>query len=89
MCIGMVVGYTIFPKKLYKPNSWLQTACTAVLIFSMGVSLGSRPNLISELKDLGIQSLVFSIVPIVFSILFVYPLTKKFMEGRHGNNSDS
>ena len=91
MSIGILIGYKFFPEKLHKPNSYFQILCTSVSIFSMGVSLGSRENILEELKTLGFQSLTFSIVPIIFSILIVYPLTKKFMEGKKndGNNSDN
>ena len=82
MAIGIVIGYTCFPIQWSKANSWLQLVCTAVLIFCMGVSLGSRPDFFQEMAELGIDSLVFALVPIAFSVFLVYVLTKKFMKNQ-------
>lgn len=90
MAVGILVGCKFFPEKLNKKNQTFQTICTAILIFCMGVSLGGRSNLLAELQSLGVKSVVYSVVPIVFSVLFVYPLTKKFMEAKKdGTNRNS
>lgn len=52
-----------------------------VLIFSMGVSLGSRPGFMKEIASIGFTSFVFAALAIVGSVLFVYPLTKKYLVG--------
>ncbi|HAN44690.1 MAG TPA: hypothetical protein DCP97_04795, partial [Ruminococcaceae bacterium] len=44
----------------------------ALLIFCMGVSLGSRPTLMQDLKIAGLQSLAFSLLPIAGSTILVY-----------------
>ena len=51
-----------------------------LLIFSMGVMLGSRENFLEELSALGIQSVIFFLLPSVGSVLLVYPLTRHFLE---------
>lgn len=79
MCLGVLVGATIFPKGLKPLNSFLQTAATALLIFTMGVSLGSRPNFLSELAEIGLQSLALAAVPTVLSVAVVYPLSRKYL----------
>ena len=53
----------------------MQVVCTLLLIFSMGVLLGSRENFLEELSTLGIQSVIFFLLPSVGSVLLVYPLT--------------
>ena len=45
----------------------LQLICTALLIFSMGVSLGSRDDFFSDLSQLGLESLIFAVIPGIFS----------------------
>ena len=82
MAIGLLIGLKLFPKKLEKWNSIVQTFLTAVLIFSMGVTLGSRENFITELKTLGFKSLVYALIPIATSVLLVYLLTEKFLKKR-------
>ena len=79
MIIGILIGLKWFPAKWNKINSAIQLVCTAVLIFSMGVSLGSRPDFINEVSTLGIQSLMYAVIPIVFSIIIVYFLTEIFL----------
>ena len=60
----------------------MQVVCTLFLIFSMGVLLGSRENFLEELSTLGIQSVIFFLLPSVGSVLLVYPLTRRFLENK-------
>lgn len=80
MCLGILIGATVFPKKLKPLNSALQTAATALLIFTMGVSLGSRPGFLSELAEIGFQSLILAAAPAALSIAVIYPLSRKYLE---------
>lgn len=80
MAIGIFIGYKYFNEKYLGLNGKIQILCTALLIFSMGVSLGSRPEFFSELKTLGFESVIFSLIPIICSIFPVYFLTKKFLD---------
>ena len=80
LMIGTLIGFKFFPVKWKKWNERIQIMSTAVLIFTMGVTLGSKPNFIKEFITLGGDSLILAIIPIVFSILLVYVLTKRFME---------
>lgn len=68
-----------FPQKLIRFNANLQLLCTVILIFSMGVSLGARPQFFEELSTLGVQSLFFCLLPIAGSVALVYPLTQRFL----------
>ena len=88
MAAGVLIGMRWFPPSLQKYNSILQTLCTSLLIFSMGVSLGSRPEFFSELRAIGLYSLLFAGVSILLSTIVVFLLTKWFMEGRHGHRSN-
>lgn len=80
MVVGVLIGFFFFPQKWGKKNLKVQTICTAVLIFAMGVALGSRPGFLNELRSLGLQSLVLAAIPILLSILLVYVLTRRFLE---------
>lgn len=80
MGLGVLVGNRFFPKKHKKLNEKLQVLCTIVLIFSMGVMLGKRENFLQELSTLGAQSFLFFLVPTVFSVIFVFLLTRWLME---------
>ncbi len=87
MCVGVFIGNKIFPAKLKKWNEILQTVCTVLLIFSMGVMLGRRENFIQELSSLGIQSFLLFFIPSVFSVILVYPLSKYFLEKRKSDDT--
>ncbi|MBB5265911.1 uncharacterized membrane protein YbjE (DUF340 family) [Catenibacillus scindens] len=80
MFAGVILGYFWQPKKLSKIIGKLQLICTALLIFSMGVSLGSRDDFFSDLSQLGLESLIFAVIPGIFSVIAVFVLTKKFMK---------
>ena len=80
MFAGVLVGATVFHQNLKKWNSRLQLGMTALLIFTMGVSLGSRPGFLEELGAIGLKSLIFALLPILFSVALVYPLSKRFLE---------
>ncbi len=79
MCLGVLVGKKVFPRKCKRINEFLQTICTMLLIFSMGVLLGSRNDFLSEIGSLGSRSFLFFLIPSVFSVLAVYPLTRIFL----------
>lgn len=78
MLIGILIGLWIFPEKYNPVNMKLQTWTTAALIFSMGVSLGSRPGFFSELGTIGLRSLVLAVSGIIFSTVIVWLLTRKW-----------
>jgi len=59
------------------------------LIFSMGVSLGSRPNFFEEIASMGLKSFVFAIVAIAFSVIAVYVLTEKFFPKEEKKDDNS
>lgn len=78
LLIGMLIGIKWFPIKWKKINERLQVISIAFLIYLMGVTLGSRPNFLKELITLGYESLVLAVLPILFSIVIVYQITKGF-----------
>ncbi len=80
MCLGILVGRFFVPRRAKKGFELFSILCTFLLIFSMGITLGSRDNFLQDLSSLGLLSLLFFLVPTVLSILVVFILTKKFLE---------
>ena len=78
MCAGILVGKFFFPERFKKGNELLQTVCTALLIFAMGVTLGQQEDLFDNLLSLGLDSLLFFAIPTAASILIVILLTRGF-----------
>jgi len=52
----------------------------------MGVMLGKRENFMQELSILGVESFIFFIIPMIFSVVLVYFLTKIFMRKKQEGN---
>jgi len=82
MCLGVLTGATVFPARLKRWNGRLQLLLTGLLIFTMGVGLGSRPGFLAELGALGLDSLIFALAPILLSVAAVYPLSRLFLQKR-------
>ena len=87
MCAGILVSKIFFPIKWKRINELL-LICTLLLIFSMGVMLGSREDFLDTITTLGSQSILFFLIPSVFSVIAVYPLTKIFLNDKKGKGKD-
>lgn len=79
MCVGVLVGATVFPDSLKKANAACTLAATGLLIFSMGAMLGGHDGFLDELASLGAASLAFAVLPIACSVVAVYLLSRAFM----------
>ena len=55
MVLGGLVGAFVLPERILRLNSLLQLISTTLLIFSMGVMLGSRDQFLAELEKLAAQ----------------------------------
>lgn len=80
MLAGILVGLRFFPPKYNRINLRLQTICTALLIFAMGVSLGSQPDFIEKISSIGLQSLVLALCGIALSTLLVWLFTRRWKQ---------
>lgn len=52
MMLGVIIGMKLNLKKTLKVNGVLQIVLTGILIFIMGVSLGSRENFLMNWQSL-------------------------------------
>ena len=66
-----LVRKKLFPKKLLKKVSLLQSLSLYLLLGAMGYKIGSDDRLISNLHILGVKALVISVFAIIFSIILV------------------
>ena len=80
MMLGVIIGMKLNLKKTL--NGVLQIVLTGILIFIMGVSLGSRENFFNELAELGWKSVLYMLSAVAGSTLIVYGLTKVFMKSK-------
>ena len=84
MGMGILFGAKFFPQKWKSYNEKVQLVCTLLLIFSMGITLGRRENLIKELSEIGWSSLLLAVIPIIASVIMVYFLTEWLMKPKRG-----
>ena len=82
MMLGVVIGMKFNLRKTLKANGVFQMILTGILIFIMGVSLGSRENFFQELAELGWKSVIYMLAAVAGSIVIVYILTKLFMKDK-------
>ena len=80
MFLGILIGNKFVPDKYKGHNERLQQLCVIILIFLMGVSLGKQDGFLQELWQLGISSAILAIIPILFSLILVFYLTKKLFK---------
>ena len=78
LALGILLGATIFPKKLLKLNNKLITIGVALLLFSMGASLGGSPTFFEDVVSAGGQAAVFAVATVAGSVLMVWLLTRLF-----------
>ncbi|MCQ4936115.1 LysO family transporter [Anaerotignum propionicum] len=81
LAIGFAIGFLgLLKEKYIKLNCRLQTLWLMLLIFCMGVSIGRNGEVIRNLPALGGKALLFAILAVIGSILFVFLLSKLFFE---------
>lgn len=78
MVIGVLFGSKVIPDRCKKIVEKIQFLSVILLIFIMGVSLGRTEGFVENIMELGFVSGVYAIVPIIFSVIFVYMLTKNW-----------
>lgn len=84
MCLGVVVGKFLIPKKTKKGFEWLAFLCTFLLIFAMGMKLGGDENFFAELLSLGGKSFLYFLIPTALSVVCVYFLTRNLGKKKQG-----
>lgn len=72
MAAGVLAGYFLLPerwmKKAGKLNSGIQLVLIGILIFSMGVMLGSRKGFFRDFFTYGFQSVVLAVLAVSASV---------------------
>jgi uncharacterized membrane protein YbjE (DUF340 family) len=81
LIIGMIIGSKLkVTDKTKDKIGKFQYIGVILLLFSMGASLGFNDNLLKDLPKIGFEALLFGIFTTLFSILFVFLLTKKLFK---------
>lgn len=81
LTIGFFIGFFgLLKEKQVKINCRLQTLWLLLLIFCMGVSIGRDGEVISNLPVLGGKALLFAVLAVIGSVVFVFILSKLFLD---------
>lgn len=81
----MVLGVSLLKVKEHRRiavvnlNNKVQLIAVALIIFIMGINLGSMEDFAHKMLTMGLQSLVFAIIPTLFSVIIVYIFSKLFI----------
>ncbi|OPL07367.1 MAG: hypothetical protein AVO33_05520 [delta proteobacterium ML8_F1] len=77
--LGGVLGFFLkWNDFLKKTTSNLQLVGLSVLLFFMGVSVGSNPDIIDNLSLIGLKSFSFGLLSVFFSVITIYAATSIF-----------
>lgn len=82
LLLGMFLSKKkIFGQKVYDSMEKIQMACLMVLLFAMGINLGMNDEILKSLATIGVKGVVFGIVTLIFSVLFVHLGNRIFRKG--------
>ena len=82
MIVGTIVGFYLLKIKdklrikIINYNNKLQLITVTIIIFIMGINLGSMENFLQKILALGGYSIIFAILPTIFSIILVYVISR-------------
>jgi len=85
MIVGAIAGYFMLrlksstQKNITVLNGKIQIIIVALIIFIMGINLGSIDDFAQKMITMGFQSLIFAIIPTTFSVAIVYFFSRKFI----------
>ena len=85
MVLGVIAGFSLLKVKDHRRiavvnlNNKVQLIAVALIIFIMGINFGSMEDFAHKMLTMGLQSLVFAIIPTVFSVIIVYIFSKLFI----------
>ncbi|WP_099189123.1 LysO family transporter [Tepidibacter mesophilus] len=90
LLIGILLGsFKIIPNKYLKLNSKFQLFALILLLFSMGISIGSNKDMFNSINTLGLQAISFSTMTIIFSTLVLYLITNLFFNTKESQKEDT
>ncbi len=82
---GAAIGWVIRKRpKLVIVSNWGASILLGLLIFLMGLSTGSQPDIMKNLSTLGFSALLLALGGITGSILLTLPIGRKW----HGEDEE-
>lgn len=77
VALGILVGCSdILPKKIYNSTNKITIVGLVVLLFSMGLGIGSNGEILSNLDKLGLKAFLLATGSITGSVFLVWFLQK-------------
>ncbi|HDL89901.1 MAG TPA: DUF340 domain-containing protein [Thermodesulforhabdus norvegica] len=86
LVIGIVVGsLPKLPEAVYTWSEWILNIGLFGLLFFMGVRLGSYPDMMRQLKSIGLEAFVFAVCSLVGSVIVVWVIERLMFHGEGQN----
>jgi uncharacterized membrane protein YbjE (DUF340 family) len=76
MIIGVILGYILKNHRVPYINQFINVQI-CLLLFILGIEIGSNPNIVKDLKLIGIDAIVISLGAILGSILIAWIFWEK------------
>lgn len=81
MCLGMVIGFVLRNQtKFIALSNKLITYMIFVLLFLLGVGVGSNEKLVNNFHAIGYKAVIISLSSILFSVILSYVVYVKFFK---------
>ena len=80
---GLLGWFNLLPAQIYDWTGKITVFGLAVLLFSMGVGIGSNEQILKHLDTLGLKALAISFFSVLGSILVTWYLQKKILGGKN------
>ena len=79
MILGVIAGFSLLKVKEHRRIAVVNLNNKVQLIAVALIILGSMEDFAHKMLTMGLQSLVFAIIPTVFSVIIVYIFSKLFI----------
>jgi uncharacterized membrane protein YbjE (DUF340 family) len=81
LVLGIIVGWiNILPKFIVNHTNEMTMIGLVVLLFTMGLSIGSNAEILNNLNTLGIKAFLLAFGSIVGSVILAWSLEKRFFK---------
>lgn len=82
LALGVIIGWSdILPKGIFAWTSRISMVGLVVLLFSMGLSIGSNSMILGSLDTLGLKAFLLALGSIIGSVFLAWFLQQRIFRG--------
>lgn len=88
LAIGFAIGrLNLIPERFKPYTQWITTGGLIFLLVSMGAGLSSNPDVLKQIKELGLHAFLIAAVSITGSVLLVWLVQQTFFKKKQGGET--